>query len=174
MVSTTLAISGSTSQAIVAVEVHASEDKMSGDETFSGRVLLISNTKERLVDAGGSYYSYPEKTGSQGTDKLFDNDLFTKWYFERSDNDPNPWVVWSFGDRHWELMNQYELAPANDVPEHDCLSWKIYGSMDEIDWVLLDERVDVIWLYRYERKEFTMDNYVAYRAYNVLACHADE
>ncbi|KAM7453270.1 hypothetical protein BLSTO_05987 [Blastocystis sp. subtype 1] len=138
---------------------------MSGDETFSGRVSFILNTKERLVDAGGSYYSYPEKTGSQGTDKLFDNSLYTKWLFERNENDPNPWVVWSFGDRHWELMNQYELATANDVPERDCRSWKIYGSMDEIEWVLLDERVDVTWTGRFERKEFTMYNYVAYRAY---------
>ena len=165
IISTTLAISGSTSQAIVGVEVHATQQKMSGAETFSGRVSLISGPKDRLVDAGGSFYSYPQKTGSEGTDKLFDNDLYTKWYFERSDNDPNPWVVWTFGDYQWELMNQYELATANDVPTRDCRSWKIYGSMDETDWVLLDEQVDIEWTARYQRKEFTIENYVAYHAY---------
>ncbi|KAM7454116.1 hypothetical protein BLSTO_05129, partial [Blastocystis sp. subtype 1] len=165
VISTTLAISGSTSQAIVGVEVHASEDKMSGNETFSGHVLLISNAKERLVDVDGSYYSYPQKTGVEGTGKLFDDDVNTKWCLYHYSEPFTPWVVWSFGDRHWELMNQYELVTANDVPERDCRSWKIYGSMDEIEWVLLDERVDVTWRYRFERKEFTMDNYVAYRAY---------
>ena len=174
VISTTLAISGSTSQAIVGVEVHASEDKMSGNETFSGCASFISNAKERLVDLGGSYYSYPEQTyNNEGVDKLFDDDAFTKWCLLSSKNPFTPWVVWSFGDRHWELMNQYELVTANDMPYRDCRFWKIYGSMDEIEWVLLDERVDVTWRYRFERKEFTMDNYVAYRAYKWECTHVD-
>ena len=165
VISSTLAIFGSASQAVVAIEVHATQEKMSGAETFSGKVKMISAEKERLVDADGSCYSYPEKTGNEGLDKLFDNSLYTKWYFERNTDDPNPWAVWSFGSRRFELMNQYELSTANDIPTRDCRSWKIYGSMDEATWVLLDEQVDVEWTARYQTKTYTMSNYVSYSAY---------
>ena len=166
VVSTTFAIYHSASgEYVIAVEVHASEGKVNGDETFSCDVKPISRNNYRLIDSQGSYYSHPATTGGEGSDMLFDDSVYTKWCFVVDDTDHAIWSVWTFGTNRRELMNKYTLSTANDMSIRDCLSWKISASNDQSTWMLLDEQNDVVWNDRRETREFVISNYEPYAAY---------
>ena len=147
------------------VEVHASADTTTGDETFDCSIVFDNTDNNRRIDAEGtasvSAQTNPS-SGGEGHTKVFDGLTSTKWCFTTT---TVPWVAWQFNNGRRELINKYAVSSANDTPTRDPAHWKIYGSDDMETWVLLDERSSVSWTSRYQTQTFTMNNYVSYNAY---------
>ena len=146
----------------LAVEIHASVETTSGQETFNCSIVLDNTDDNCRIDsegnASGSHYTY----SWDNYKNVFDGLTSTKWCFIPSTTN---WVAWQFNNGRRELINKYAVSTANDVPARDPVHWKIYGSNDMETWILLDERIEVTWTSRLETQSFVMNNYESYNAY---------
>ena len=158
----------------IAVEVHAAETTVSGDETFQGFISLIDED-DMIINSSGDIASYPTSglTPEEGADKLFDGDLNTKWYFSLTDIQLPVWAAFSTSNQGHELVNKYSVSTADSHPMRDCVSWNLYGSqsMDHNNWVLLDSRTNVLWTARKQTKVYALANTVSYSNY-IFQCTA--
>ena len=94
--------------------------------------------------------------------KAVDDNSYTWWGFRKLAD--YPWVAWTFYGGLRLVANKYSVTNGRDSgsdPKH----WKIYGSNDGVSWRLLDERENVIWGRRYERKWFVMSYSAEYNSY---------
>jgi len=80
------------------------------------------------------------KDSNEGTSKLIDNNLRSKFFVNGSM--PNLWFRFEFFEP--QVINGYTLTAGNDAPERDPRDWKIQGSQDgsENSWVDLHTVVD--------------------------------
>ena len=149
---------------IIAVEVHAAAT-IPSTESFSCSVTYFADDL-RLIDSDGSYFSDPESdTSSERGDKLYDNNVNTKWYAEITESEFPAINIWTFGNGDRRVMNKYALSTANDGPSRDCVSWTIEGSNDGSSWDTLDTQTGITWSARYQTQYFEIDNTVAYNKY---------
>ena len=164
MLTTLRAIYISSSTVEIAVEVHASSATTSGAETFDCKIELNNEDNNRRIDGDGTPSDgNNSKSGSEGGQNVFDGSTSTKWCFTKTAD--YPWTAWTFNNDRRELINKYSVSSANDSPARDPKHWKIYGSMNGSDWVMIDERDDVTWTARFQTQEFIMNQYVSYNAY---------
>ncbi len=70
--------------------------------------------------------------GHEGPPQLVDGDTGTKWF----GNDTSQPVLFTFDEP--VQIDAYMMWTANDAPDRDPLSWRLEGSNDGFDWVLLD------------------------------------
>ena len=72
----------------------------------------------------------------------------------------------------WESLepivaNAYTLTSANDAQARDMKSWKLEGSLDNVNWTSLDTRQDQIFESRFQTKIFDFDNTTPYKYYRL-------
>jgi len=99
----------------------------------------------------------------EGSLKLIDNNTETKFLQGGFSGD-----LW-FELEYFEpvILGAYTFTSGNDAPERDPKNWKLEGSMDRQNWVLLDERSDQVFDERFQTKTFTFENKSAYNFYRV-------
>ena len=164
MLTTLRSIFISSSTVEIAVEVHASSVTTSGAETFDCKIELNNTDDNRRIDGDGTPSDgNNSKSGNESGQNVFDGSVNTKWCFTKTAD--YPWVAWTFDNGRRELINKYSISSANDSPARDPKHWKIYGSMNGSDWVVIDEQDNVSFPNRKETKEFIMNQYVSYNAY---------
>lgn len=67
-----------------------------------------------------------------------------------------------------KIVRQYALTSANDFPQRDPMDWRLLGSNDGGNtWTTLDERKDVIFSNRHQRKLFQITNRTAFNIYRL-------
>lgn len=158
----------------IAVEVHATETTVTGDELFQGFISLIDDD-DMVITSSGDITSYPtsDPTSEEGATKLFDGDLSTKWCFSLTGVQLPVWAAFSTSNQGRELVNKYSVSTADSLPMRDCISWNLYGShsMDHNNWVLLDSRTNVLWTARKQTKVYAIANTVSYSNY-IFQCTA--
>jgi len=103
------------------------------------------------------------KEGGEGSLKLVDNDFNSKFLI-------NPYV----DDLYFELafpggiaVNAYILVSGNDAPGRDPKTWKLLGSNDRSDWVVVHEKADFLFTGRNQVARFDFSNEVQYKYYRV-------
>ena len=64
-------------------------------------------------------------------------------------------------------INRYQIASANDSPERDPESWKLYGSVDGKVYELIDEQNGIVFNDRFERKTFEIANPKKYQYFRL-------
>ena len=151
---------------VIAVEVHAAAT-IPSTESFSGSANLFS-ADLRLVDSDGSYFSDPEgdnASGAERGEKLYDNNVNTKWCAAIALNEFPAINIWTFGNGDRRVMNKYALSTANDAAPRDCVAWTIEGSNDGSSWDTLDTRSGITWSARLQTQYFEFSNSVAYNKY---------
>ncbi|WP_257667478.1 PKD domain-containing protein [Parapedobacter tibetensis] len=156
----------------IAVESGQFEDYTLRVKTPNGSIAQISRL---LTDLGivrdmtnqGVFRVSRDNDGGQfageGSLKLIDNDTGTKF------------LQFNFaGDLWFELeyfepivLGGYTFTSANDASGRDPKNWRVEGSTDGENWVLLDERTDQVFDERFQTKTFTYENSTAYSFYRV-------
>lgn len=75
------------------------------------------------------------------------------------------YVIWS-GSKE-TLINYYSITSAADRPEFDPKSWTLSGSLDSLNWTILDARENITFEMREERKEFELTNKSNFKFYKL-------
>ena len=105
----------------------------------------------RRIDADGSHVAIPPKSDSEGSAKIYDNDVLTKWL----DSVPTLTTTWTFDDGRREVINKYAISAANDMPARDPAAWTLYGSNngeESADLTALLEGADCLTAYPFLRE----------------------
>jgi len=100
-------------------------------------------------------------------DKLFDNNVLTKFLGKFSDGSNAPTIITYkfFGGPI--KANVYTITSANDFHARDPRSWRLDASTDGTTWVQLDTRQDIIFSSYFETKIFDFANTVPYLYYRL-------
>ncbi|MGY4384387.1 putative surface protein with fasciclin (FAS1) repeats [Pedobacter sp. UYP24] len=108
-------------------------------------------------------------------DKLFDNNVLTKFIARFTDGNNAPTVITYKLFKGPSIANVYTLTSANDAHGRDPKSWKLEGSLDGVTYVPLDTRQDIDFSSYFETKIFSFKNTVAYGYYRltILSNHGD-
>ena len=84
------------------------------------------------------------KSPSQTVQSLFDDNTGNKWFAEDFDKKNYPVEIkWAYNKA--PKFSSYKLTSGNDVPGRDPKSWKLYGSVDGVEYVELDSRTSCPW-----------------------------
>jgi hypothetical protein len=75
------------------------------------------------------------------------------------------WAAIDTGEPH--VVRSYALTSANDAPERDPVRFVLLGSHDGLAYVELDRQVAQTFAERFERREISFENDVAYRYYQL-------
>lgn len=79
------------------------------------------------------------KDAGEGSSKLTDNNITTKWYVG-SVNDAYFW--WQFEYFQPQIINGYSMTSGNDSESRDPKNWDFLGSNDGTNWIVLDSRAE--------------------------------
>lgn len=117
-----------------------------------------------VTDLGGTVSSqYNDATGTESHDKLFDDNVSTKFLtFHNS-----AWVQFAFGNNVRKKLTYYSLSSANDAPERDPRSWTLLASNDGNNWTTLDTRSNEFFPARLLKREFSINSNAAYAMYRL-------
>ncbi len=101
--------------------------------------------------------------GDEGSKKLIDNVITTKVFLGNVGNA----LTWQFLYDAPQIVNGYSFTSGNDAPERDPKKWKVEGSIDGENWVVVDEREDEMWPEDKRRfsRTFLFTNKTAYNYY---------
>ena len=148
----------------LAVEMHATTATTSGAEPFDAAILLMAINNLRRIDSDGSHVAVPPKSDSEGSAKIYDNNVLTKWL----DSVSSLTTTWTFDDGRREVINSYAISAANDMPTRDPSAWTLYGSNNGEDFYVLDKRSGMSFTSRYQTKTFVINNYIPFNKYKLV------
>jgi alpha-L-fucosidase 2 len=142
-----------------------------GDEQATGAYQAFGELHiefgKASADAGVSNPSNHSTSSGQSVDKTVDGDPRTKWCMEHKGKPPI-WQV-SFPQQIEKPLQRYTFTSAEDAPTRDPQRWKLLGSNDGTEWVLLDERsLDAPFRKRRMPKSFTFENTKLFKAYRFV------
>lgn len=100
-------------------------------------------------------------------DKLFDNNVLTKFIARFTDGNNAPTIITYKFFTGPKVANAYTITSANDNHPRDPKSWKLEGSLDGITYVQLDTRQDVKFNSYFETRIYDFPNTVAYGYYRL-------
>src|SRR4051812_30963690 len=108
--------------------------------------------------------------GGEVKENLVDGSDQTKWLVF----DPTGWAAVELAQP--VKVVQYALTSANDAPGRDPRDWKLEGSQDGTSWTTLDTRTGQDFSARFQTREYSFSNDVAYRHYRleITANHGDD
>lgn len=82
-----------------------------------------------------SYTAGSQPVGSEQAHEAFDNDNGSKWFGFRSQG---AWVIAKLASAS-KAVQKIQFVTANDAAERDPTGYRIWGSMDGINWTLIKE-----------------------------------
>ncbi len=97
--------------------------------------------------------------GSECKYNLFDGKTGTKYLSSGSK------IYVSFALKESAVVRSYSIASANDEPSRDPKNWTLYGSVDGIEWITLDQREGISFSNRQQTKSFGFTNKASYKFY---------
>jgi formylglycine-generating enzyme required for sulfatase activity len=124
--------------------------KLEKKYTWKKRLIPIKvSTKNAKISA-----NMPDSNPAEGLSKLIDGTVATKFY-SSSYKAPSHFIV-SFPKA--TSIAGYVFVSGNDCPERDPKAWKVYGSNNGSDWVLIDAKTEQYFdkrvaPYKYQLKE---------------------
>ncbi|KAK8791790.1 hypothetical protein WA158_005167 [Blastocystis sp. Blastoise] len=117
---------------VIAIEIHK-KDTLPASNVFDGYASFIASGEYRVLDGVSS--SDVEKTGFEGIEQMFDNNIQTKMF--TGPRCVGAWFQWTYNQGRREFINQYKVTNANDCNQRHPSAWRIEGSNDGTTWTLL-------------------------------------
>lgn len=119
---------------------------------------------------GVKYSARYSISDSESAAQAFDNDVNTKWLdhndWQGAPTDEDPaWIQIQLPQA--KAVNALSITSAGDAPERDPESFSIMGSNNAEDWVNLASWVGETFEQRYEQKNLTFSNTLAYSYYRL-------
>jgi len=122
-------------------------------------ILLSFITVFAISGFGQTYTCRGDNPTNEGINKLFDNNLTSKWL----DFSPTSWVQIQYSTG--QVWNKYEITSGNDEPTRDPKNWTIQGSNNGTSWTTLSTKTNQTWSARNQTKTYTFTNTTAYKYY---------
>ncbi|MGV8878759.1 MAG: ATP/GTP-binding protein [Sphingobacteriaceae bacterium] len=97
--------------------------------------------------------------------KVHDGNVLTKFLSGFNPNSGKVYMQWESPEPI--VSNVYTLTSANDAEARDMKSWRLEGSLDNVNWTTLDTRQDQIFESRFQTKIFDFDNATPYKYYRM-------
>lgn len=131
---------------------------------FSGCAQLNKNDTpfvlKGLSPNEGQYSSqYPDDIQGEGLTQLFDHSLKSKYLSKQS----HAWV--QYQSYQPQVVKQYQLTSATDVPMRDPHDWVLRASNDTKNWQVLDKIDSYVFDYRTQTSTFDIENNQAFKYY---------
>lgn len=101
----------------------------------------------------------------EGSNKLVDNDYFTKFLTDNFSPAINFWMQQEFSEE--TVINRYTITSGNDAPSRDMKTWELVGSNDGTSWEVLDSRSNESFSSRNLTREFVFENKQSYKYYRI-------
>lgn len=101
--------------------------------------------------------------GEEGSSRLIDNDLFSKFFFFGYSSDF--WAQQEFAEV--KSINSYILTSGNDYAARDPKGWILAGSNDQQNWEIIDIQENITFDERNQTKSFQLDSEASYRFYRL-------
>ena len=98
--------------------------------------------------------------------KVHDGNVLTKFLANFNPNSNKITMNWIAPEP--TVSNVYTLTSANDAQARDPQAWRVEGSLDGVNWIILDTRQDQVFESRFQTKIYDFDNTVAYKYYRMI------
>ncbi len=145
-------------------------EKLKGEKNNFGTFQTLSNIKISdplysgakvldIVTNANTGSNVSEKTNS-----IFDNDDNTKWFTGFGFN-TTATIQWKYNRP--VSISSYTMVSGNDEEGRDPKNWCLYGSVDGVNFTLLDEQSEVIFNERKEHRAFGVENSGTYEYYKI-------
>lgn len=131
---------------------------------FDPTSLLIDLTSDATLTVSKENGDGAE--GAEGSLKLIDNDLNSKFLVGGMPSDFELWMQQELAST--QIVNRYTITSGNDAPERDPTHWELQGSNDASSWVTLDSRTEETFTGRNQTHEFIIENEEAYTYYRLF------
>lgn len=133
---------------------------------YTSSLGVATNALAKLADItddiSGVLTVQSENTNTnENSKKLLDNDVYTKYLFYAATG----WIKYNFPKG--AIVTQYAITSANDAAERDPQNWKLEGSNDNLQWVLIDARENQKFAGRYAKLHFSVNNETPYTYYRL-------
>ncbi|MVP00456.1 basic secretory protein-like protein [Paenibacillus lutrae] len=107
---------------------------------------------------GGTVTASGENGVAEGKNKAFDQYVFSKWLTF----DTPAWLQYEFTTA--KIVNSYSITTAEDAPDRDPKNWVLKGSINGIDWDVLDtQQNQFAGATRHLKKTYSFTNTTAYK-----------
>jgi hypothetical protein len=130
--------------------------------------VLDQNTFVAAVDlatggtaTGSGGAPYPGEAPAQA----FDGDITTKWY--NGTNTNTGFLEYQFASGVTQVVNQYQITSASDVPQRDPAAWQFQGSNNGTTWTTLDTQTGQVFSGRGVTNTYSITNTTAYAYYQL-------
>lgn len=110
-----------------------------------------------------------------GADKLYDDDISTKWCVSSAPSTATPIsTVYDFAGTTAYAINKYTISTGDDSPARDPKAWTLQGcqgscsAASDAGWITIDTRAnEFIGAYRFQTNTYTNNNTTAYQQYRL-------
>ena len=124
-------------------------------ETLEFKTRLQSSiSTNRITGNGGTITAQYPGNVTKGEDetKLIDLNTGTKYFIGQK-------ILWlKYESTVPAIVEAYKIASANALPERDPKAWQLEGSVNGLDWFIIDSRSDETFTARYQEKEYIVGN----------------
>lgn len=166
----------------VSAEINALIEKLKGEKSNYGFYQSIGDIRINDIATGSGprmVSATVNNVYNTNIDNLFDANVNTKWF----SNDGDAWgssstkypfdIVIKYGEA--KEIDKYSLATGDDNMENNrtIRDWKLYGSDNGTDWVVIDEVTDAQFSANRESIEYPLDAKASYQWYKLTVERAD-
>jgi hypothetical protein len=135
---------------------------LTASTAYDWRVKTNCTAETDITGTGGTVSSqYNDSPAGEDITKVVDNSSSTKYLTIHN----TAWIQYQTTASY--VVTRYAITSANDAPERDPLSWTLQGSTNGSTWTTIDTRSNEDFPSRFQRREFTFSNSVAYNYYRL-------
>lgn len=121
----------------IAVKIKSAKGSEAQLDLLGSTAGIITNLTRNIVEMTSSHENPGGKNANEGTNKIIDNNVDTKWYMASI-----TFPVWNkFTFEVPETVKMYAVGSGNDDATKDPKIWTFQGSNDGENWEILDSRV---------------------------------
>lgn len=140
----------------------ANKNKAYTDAIFAALDVTTPPAGSDITDYTGTITSqYSDSPSGEDITKLIDNTSSTKYLTQHS----AAWV--RFQPNTAQVVVQYTITSANDVPNRDPKNWTLQGSNNGTSWTTLNTQTNQSFSARYQKKTYSFSNSTAYTYYRL-------
>jgi fibronectin type 3 domain-containing protein/regulation of enolase protein 1 (concanavalin A-like superfamily) len=154
--------SSATLNTTVTVGLAVSSESSSTQDAFTfDNVSLVLDTA-----VGGTATADSQNNGNgQGAAQAFDGDVNSKWLTTDSGN--SGWLQYQYSSGSPQVVTQYQIDSASDVPQRDPAAWQFLGSNDGTTWTTLDTQSGQVFANRQQANSYPISNVQPYQYYRL-------
>lgn len=132
------------------------------------RIAMKRSLPNDLTRPGGNVTANAVNSpNGEEIDKLVDDIVNSSGLSKYLTRSTTGWMQYQFDNGEKYVVTKYSLTSANDYEGRDPRNWNLQGSNDGASWINLDTRTNESFSSRWQKREFSFSNSVAYEYYRL-------